>query len=364
MIAGGAVEAPRTEREVPGRAIAEIRDRLPAGWSLADADRASVDDRHVDAVLVLRAPDGTESLVLSEAKMVVEARDAAAIRERLADLTNRVPGSIGLVAARYLGKSVRRSLEESGLSYADATGNVLVNVASPGLFVRDRGADSDPWRGPGRPKGTLKGEPAAKVVRAMADLSGPWKISDLIATSGASTGSVYRVVEFLEAEALATRDASGRIDVPDWMALLRRWSEDYQFLRTNVVTGYIAPRGLSDFLARVRTDTAPGTYAVTGSVAAATWAAYAPARSAMIYVSNANGAADAWDLRLVDAGVNVLLAEPAYEVVFERTREALEGLRVAAPTQVAVDLMTGPGRAPSEAEELLGWMGRNEQSWR
>ena len=38
--------------------------------------------------------------------------------------------------------------------------------------------------------------------------------------------------------------------------------------------------------------------------------------------------------------------------------------RLAAPTQVVVDLMTGPGRSPNEAEELLEWMKRNERSWR
>ena len=67
---------------------------------------------------------------------------------------------------------------------------------------------------------------------------------------------------------------------------------------------------------------------------------------------------------LADAGVNVLLAEPAYPVLLERPVEALDGLMLAAPTQVAVDLMTGPGRSPAEAEELLDWMRRNEDSWR
>jgi hypothetical protein len=62
--------------------------------------------------------------------------------------------------------------------------------------------------------------------------------------------------------------------------------------------------------------------------------------------------------------VNVLVAEPAYAVAMERTRRALGGLRVAAPTQVVVDLMNGPGRAPSEAEDLLAWMEKNERSWR
>lgn len=294
---------------------------------------------------------------------MVEARDVAAIRERLAETVDRRPGSIGVVAARYLAKSTRKRLAEVGLSYTDATGNILVKAQSPGLFISDRGADNDPWRGPGRPRGTLKGEPAAKVVRALLDFPGPWKVRELVGVSGASTGSVYRVVEFLETEALATRDADGQIDIPDWTTLLKRWSQDYQFLHTNTVTRWIAPRGLPAFLEGVRRSGLHD-YAVTGSIAAAAWASYAPARSAMAYVANAEDVADAWGLRPADAGVNVVLAKPAYGVVLERSRHALDGLRVAAPTQVAVDLMTGPGRAPSEAEELVDWMKRNERSWR
>jgi hypothetical protein len=36
----------------------------------------------------------------------------------------------------------------------------------------------------------------------------------------------------------------------------------------------------------------------------------------------------------------------------------------ASPSQVAVDLLTGPGREPSEGEELLLWMKGNEAAWR
>jgi hypothetical protein len=59
-----------------------------------------------------------------------------------------------------------------------------------------------------------------------------------------------------------------------------------------------------------------------------------------------------------------MLAQPQYEVVFERSLTTVNGATLAAPSQVVVDLMTGPGRNPSEAEELLEWMKRNEQSWR
>jgi hypothetical protein len=320
-------------------------------------------DRRADAVLSLRAPDGREVVWIVQAKHVLEARDVAATSEQLAAHIASQPGSIGVVIARYLSKSTRERLEEAGLSYADTTGNVLVRAASPAFFLSDRGADSDPRRNPGRPRGTLKGEPAAKVVRALLDIAGPWKIRDLVAASGASTGSVYRVIEFLETEALAVRNDRGLIDIPDWTALLRRWSEDYQFLRTNLVTRWIAPRGLSSFLEQVR-DSDVHDYALTGSVAATAWASYAPVRSAMVYATDPEHAATAWKLRATETGANVLIAHPAYRAVLTRTVEALDGLQLAAPTQVAVDLMTGPGRAPSEAEELLDWMGRNEQSWR
>ncbi len=59
-----------------------------------------------------------------------------------------------------------------------------------------------------------------------------------------------------------------------------------------------------------------------------------------------------------------MLAQPKFDVVFERPLRTVGGVAVASPSQVVVDLMTGPGRNPNEAEELLEWMKRNEQSWR
>jgi hypothetical protein len=84
----------------------------------------------------------------------------------------------------------------------------------------------------------------------------------------------------------------------------------------------------------------------------------------MIYVADAEKMANLWGLRPVDAGANVMLAGPVFDVVFERSIQNKEGVVLAAPTQVVVDLMTGPGRSPNEAEELLEWMKRNERSWR
>lgn len=354
---------PRNEGEALRAVVAVVAQRVPPGWDLETTYDERLGSSRADAVLRLTSPDGARAAVVVEVKAGLEAREVLRVRAQLSVIMRELPGSTGMVVARYLAKPLQSRLASMGLSYADATGNVLLSVSRPGLYIADRGADRDPWRGPGRPRGTLKGEPAARVVRALLDEPKSWKITDLVAASGTSTGSVYRVVDFLEAEALAVRDDEGRVVVPDWRALLRRWSEDYQFVATNTITQWIAPRGLDHLQTRMIKG-AEGEYAVTGTIAAAEFASYAPARSAMIYVADAQRAAADWDLRRSDTGVNVMLAEPAYRIVLDRPWTTRTGLKIVPPAQVAVDLLTGPGRAPSEAEELLTWMKANEESWR
>lgn len=383
-------EAPETEGEILRRGAAMLAERLPAGWSSRLIGMAR---RGTDARCEIRDQTGSSAVLVVTAKRVVNGRDVDPLRDQLEALAQQAPEGQGLVIARYLSAPVRAKLTEAGISYIDATGNMRVEVESPGLFLSDRGADRDPWRGPGRPRGTLQGEPAAKIVRAIADFARDWSVRELVDVAKTSTGATYRVVEFLEREGLAMRDENSRITVEDWSQLLRRWSDDYGYVRGNQVTRWIAPRGLPSLVDRIGATgaravdrsgygggPAPGAgandgtgdgsgftalrYAVTGSIAAAEWAAYAPARLAMIYVTDAAAAAEAWDLRPADAGANVMLAQPKYDVVFERSSTNNENVTVAAPSQVVVDLMTGPGRNPSEAEELLEWMKRNESSWR
>lgn len=364
MSVAGAPSPKPTSAELIELAVEGLRTRIPEAWDIDVQSGVAASSRErAEALWTVRAPNGELANFCVSAKNRVEARDIPLLKEQIADRTTRIPGSTGLVVARYLTPADRARLDDAGVSYLDATGNIKVSAATAALFVSDRGEDSDPWRGPGRPRGTLKGEPAAKVVRALADFSGPWRVRELAERSGASVGSVYRVMQFLEDEELAERLLDRRFDIPDWVALLRRWSDDYQLLRTNTVTRWIAPRGMSELLDTVRAELEID-YAVTGSVAAAAWADHAPARSAMVYVRDAKRAAKTWGLRETEVGANVLLIEPAYPVVMERSISALRGLDLAHPTQVAVDLMTGPGRAPSEAEALIDWMRRDEQSWR
>jgi hypothetical protein len=93
-------------------------------------------------------------------------------------------------------------------------------------------------------------------------------------------------------------------------------------------------------------------YAVTGSLAASLLAPVAPPRLAMVYVAAVEPVVEALKLRPAEAGINVMLLLPFDEIVFERTSQ-VQGLTLAAPSQVAADLLGSPGRGPNEAESVL-----------
>jgi len=352
-----------------------MSDRLPPGWAgelITPTQDSTVSDE-LDGVLRIVSPGGERAFLVLEAKLGVAGRDVEQIKAQLNHAMSNFPDSghevRPLVAAPYLSKPVRRRLEEAGLAYADVTGNVLIELTRPGLFLRDRGADADPWRGPGRPRGTLKGEPAARVVRALTDFAKVWTMRELAEESGASTGATYRVVDYLEREGHVRRDSARMVHVLDWVKLLRAWSADYSLTGTNRTTRWLAPRGIPHLLERIAELSGKQRdlgfrYAVTGTIAAAEWAPYAPASMAMTYVTNTEEAARAWGLLPTEAGANTLLLEPPYGVMLERSLVNGKGIRIAAPTQVAVDLLTGPGRSPSEAENLLTWMQEHEEAWR
>lgn len=339
-----------------------LRDRFPPDWLIITGDGLYQPNIPIDGLLGIKSPGGEMIQFGVEVKRVVERRDVQGLVQRFLSC-----GFAGreLVMARYLSEPVRQLLSNYGLSYVDTTGNVKLTASRPALFLRDRGADTDPYRGPGRPRETLKGEPAARVIRTLIASPRSYTVRSLVEASGASTGATYRVLEFLREEQLAEQNSRGEWSTPDWPRLLQRWSKDYSLLNSSRTATFIEPRGLPALMNRIseQKDKA-GRYAITGSVAAAQWAPYAPTRAAMIYVESIEQASSAWKLRPTESGANVVLAEPKYSVVFEGSTVADGGYVTANVVQVAVDLLTGPGRNPSEGEELIEWMRSNEQAWR
>lgn len=361
-----------SEADILAAAVATLTERLPSDWK-ADVRREAAASRYVaDAVVIIAAPGGAQATLYAEAKRSVVTRDLPAMVEQArayidAHTSARREGAAKpLLVARYLAPPLQQWLTDRDIPYADAAGNIRVSLSEPALFVRDVGAQRDPWRGPGRPKGNLTGGSAARVVRTLVDFRPPYTVPGLMKLAGTPSGTTYRAVDFIQEQDLLKRAGDGKITDVRWRSLLERWSKDYGFAKLAGVNTYLAPRGLPDLMKRLAVpddDDGVGRYAVTGSLATPKWDAYAPARNAMIYAERPDEFAARVDLRRVDAGANVLVARATDTAALDRTQR-LEGTVIVAPSQAAVDLLTAPGRGPEEGRALLDWMEKHESDWR
>ena len=329
--------------------VAELARRLPPDWSIEDlGDQASI-----------VGPDGRRGLLLLVAKRNLDPRQAMDLtrRPKLAPSRDDV---LTVVVSPYLSPGVRARLSRSGFGYVDLTGNTRLALTNPGLYLETSGADRDPDPSE-RPTRSLRGPKAGRVVRTLCDLREPPGIREIANRTGLDPGYVSRIVALLDRETLVERGARGRITKIDWERLLRRWAQDAPLENRGEMASYLEPRGLSTSLGRLPSSGLR--YVITGSLAASRLAPIAPPRLAILYVESIAGAAQALGLRPAETGGNVLLLLPNDEWAFEGAKQE-EGLLYAAPSQVAADLLTSPGRGPAEGEELIRWMGENEEKWR
>jgi hypothetical protein len=347
--------SPPTERQLPAVAVDAIRTLLPASWKVAV--RRPARGATADATLRVTAPDRRTADVAVEATSRLETRDVVSVAQQL----RAIEASASLVAARYLSPRTRDALRAEGVSYVDATGNVDVSVDTPAIVLRAAGADRDPWRSPEQPMGSLRGLPAARVVRALVDLEAPWRMRELATAAGASLGSTARTVDLLDREALIERDERGAIQTVRWDELLEHWAADYDLTRGRRVEGLLAARGLDALEATLRESDLP--YAVGGSLAARWQLSYAEPTTAIVYALDADEFVPALGLRPAPSRPNVLVIEPRDDLPLIRAQQQA-GVTYTAPSQTVADLFNGPGRNPEEGRALLDWMRSHESGWR
>jgi hypothetical protein len=339
--------------------ITRLESRLPAGWTIvqvaSDARRATVAPGK-PVQFEIRGPGRTRGSVLVVARARLEPREVDVLA-----LTRRpAPNEPVLVVAPHLSARARERLTARGFAYADPTGNVRLSLTTPALLIDTTGATENP-EPLARERSSLKGAKAGRLVRTLCDGRPPLGLRELARRADVDAGYASRVVDLLDRDALITRAARGPITNVDWPALLRRWAQDYSPFQRPGATWYLAPRGLgavTEDLKALRLR-----YAISGSWAATQFAPVAPTRLLMCYADDVPALARDLDLRPAETGANVVLVVPRDPIVYERTLQK-RGLTIAALSQVAVDLLTSPGRGPSEAETLMDWMHDHESVWR
>ena len=342
----------KADNSVLRRGLQELRRRLPPGWT-ASEPRASA----TTTTVAVAAPDRRVGTFALQIRPRLEPKG---VRPLVQSLSGSPDSATPLVVSPYLSEGTRARLRDGDVGYLDFTGNARILLREPGLFIETQGAAEDPNRQE-RPARSLRGAKAGRVARALIEMKAPPGVRELAALTNIDAGYVSRVLSLLDSEALITRGGRGRIESVDWPALLRRWAKDAPLDSRGNTGMFLEPRGLSALRTRLAKLDAP--YAITGSLAAVALAPLAPARLATVWVRDATSAAAALLLRTADAGANVMLVETDDDAVFEGTTER-DGLHYAAPSLVAADLLTSPGRGPQEGEELIAWMMSNEKRWR
>jgi hypothetical protein len=358
-----------TENELLEQALEVVQERLPPGWTAEWTDHQIDGERYRQ--LDIDGPYGGKRGILVDVKRSLTPKEVKAMVKP--DLVRQLRMMAGrtpiLVVAPFVGARSQKLLAEHDISYVDPTGNVRIVLSNPGLFVYTTGQDSDPSAVP-RPSRGLRGAKAGMIIRTLIDARPPHSVSAIAAAADVVPGYVSRVLETLEGEALITRGPRGQVIDADWQELIRRRAATLDLLAEHTAKRFVSPNGARTTLEDLGSAANQGL--VTGSFAAVRYAPVTAPALLVVYPTrpkDLDHLATKLKLRPVQSvpeGADVVLVLPENPGVF-RGAKRLENLNIAAPSQVAIDCLSGSGRMPAEGEALIEWMSDTEadpDSWR
>jgi hypothetical protein len=351
-----------TTEQLLDAAKTELERRLPEGWKAATTPYDT--SQGVDVFLSVEGPQGSSQGWLVEAKPSASPR---AIRTLLgSDLVRKLRALDRreiLLVAPWLSPRSRELLTEEGISYLDLTGNARLSLRYPGLFIETTGSDKnpDPDETP-RPSRGIRGAKVGSVIRVIVDVVPPLTVTQIAETAKVNPGYVTRVLDSLHGEGLIDRGPRGRVEDSDWPALLRRRAEALDLLASHTTTFFVSRNGATDARDRLEGNPPPRTV-VTGSFAASRYVRKAAPSLLVAYTWEMDTIATALDLIPATEGADVALLRPENNGVFYNYESDDNDLWWAAPSQIAIDCLSGNGRMPLEGEALIEWMQRDD-SWR
>jgi hypothetical protein len=350
-------------------AVERLREMLPQSWKVERSNRADLGadtpapSTPTDGAIALQDARGTYVTLAVQAKQSFEPRAVGQLSAGFSGVIRSIAGYIPvLVVAPWISSRTQELLASEDINYIDLTGNALLKLENPPLYIRVAGAAKNPQPTP-RGQVRVRGPKAARLIRLLVDVRPPYGVSEIAAATGLAQGYVSRLLDTLDREALVDRARRGRVEDADVAGLLRRWAESYDVLKTNDTSTFLAPRGASDALSQLSGLAASTSVVVTGSFAAVRLAPVAAPALLIAYSNEIEKVANTLGLLPADEGANVALLRAFDPIAWERTTEDA-GIRYVAPSQAAVDCLTGTGRMPAEGEALIAWMAENEASWR
>ncbi|MGV8058742.1 MAG: type IV toxin-antitoxin system AbiEi family antitoxin [Smithellaceae bacterium] len=256
----------------------------------------------------------------------------------------------GVFAAPYISPQTAEICVKEKIGYLDLAGNCRLTFGQ--LYIEQEGKPN-PFAEK-RDLRSLYSPKAARVLRVLlADPKKPWRVQALAEEAKVSLGQVSNVKSLLEdREWLKSSDTGLLLKDPE--SLLSEWSENFNS-RKNIARNYYTLRSIAEMEADLaKTCEGEGTaYALTGFSGAARYAPSVRYQRVMAYVSrDVERIAKILSLKEVASGANVSLFTPYDEGVLYGTRQ-IDGICIASPVQIYLDLLGVKGRGEEAAKAIL-----------
>ena len=269
------------------------------------------------------------------------------------------PPLIPLVVVPFMGDVGRKLCEDSGVSWADLSGNADIFARNLRILI---GGQPNLFKSPGRPSSPFAPK-SARIARWLLINAGKAMTQrELSFATNMDEGFTSRIVARLEDRGLVSRKKDGSIIVPDPDLLLDSWREEYDFKKNRIIKGHMAARSSNEILQKIADLLlkADITHAATGLSGAWLYSKFAGFRIVTFYMDGqlSEELIEKLGFREEERGSNVWFVVPKDEGVFHGAQK-VDGIHCAHPVQVYLDLFGHPERAVEAADNLrnafLNW---------
>ena len=334
------------QREVP-KWFANLAEQTKA---FGVVKQVPVNDGPFDWALELRPAGGRTTIrVLAKAKQRITPREFLAFADRLLQTPTKDPI---IICGPAISSRVAELCREKGVGYLDTAGNchihitgLLIHVEGKPTQPQDRRRSVDPF--------ATKSSRIARVL--LSDVRRGWQVQELARKAEVSLGLTSRIKHaFLDEAFVELRD--GLLFVSDPQSLLIAWRSAYKPPRRmsfyvmdksetveSRIAAWSAERGIR--------------YAATAYSGAWRLAPMVRHNTCTIYVEARDDAELApliaeLDAKKVDSGANLSIWLPHDRFTFYDTK-LTQGLVLASPLQIYLDLTQLSGRGEEAAEEIF-----------
>ena len=302
-----------------------------------------------DWLVTMKIADQSRQLLV-EVKNSGQPRLAHEAVNHLLRLKEKLPQAYPVFMAPFISERSAEICIQENVGYADFAGNCRLEFDT--VFIGHCG-QTNPFIQK-RYLRSFYSPKAARVLRVLLkDPRQAWKLQPLAQAARVSLGQVANVKKMLlDREWLQAVDDGILLREPG--KLLKEWSEHYSF-KKNFMQEYYSLSAIPEIEAKIATycRNHDVDYAFTGFSGAAHLAPAVKYNRVMVFIAGDwSKIAQDLDFKAVSSGANVMFLKPFDDAILF-TSESIQGIRIAAPIQLYLDLIGFRGRGEEAAQTLF-----------